>query len=145
MVKRLVVFVAIVLVVAGTAALGAWFVPFILGLLSWCLRGVVPAGVSQSGQASGVGLAAGTASWRLAFPSVPSAALAAFIGWSVPLWAMALGGLPAGATARVIAGLAGLPPYAAVTIIVTLLLAALQTFTGAWLARAALPRRAVNE
>lgn len=67
--------------------------------------------------------------------------LAAVLGWAVPLWAMALAGLPAGATARAIAGLAGLPPYAAVTIVVTLLLAALQVLAGAWLARAVLPRR----
>jgi hypothetical protein len=51
---------------------------------------------------------------------------------------MALRGLPAGATARTIAGLAGLaglPPHAAVAVVVTLLLAALQAFAGAWLAR----------
>jgi hypothetical protein len=32
-------------------------------------------------------------------------------------------------------------PYAAVAVVVTLLLAALQTLAGAWLARAFLPRR----
>jgi len=42
---------------------------------------------------------------------------------------------------RTIAGLAGLPPHAVVTVVVTLLLAALQVFAGAWLARALLPRR----
>jgi hypothetical protein len=41
----------------------------------------------------------------------------------------------------VIAGLAGLPPHAAVTVTVTLLLAALQALAGAWLARAFAPRR----
>ena len=51
-----------------------------------------------------------------------------------------LAGLPAGATARAIAALAGIPPYAAVAIVVTLLLAALQTLVGAWLARAFVPR-----
>ena len=84
------------------------------------------------------------ASSRYWFPSVPLALLAAVLGWAVPLWALALAGLPAGATARTIAGLAGLPPYAAVTIVVTLLLAALQVLTGAWLARAILPRRATG-
>jgi hypothetical protein len=54
---------------------------------------------------------------------------------------LALRGLPVGATARAIAALAGLPPYAGVTIVVTLLLAGLQALAGAWLARALLPRR----
>jgi hypothetical protein len=56
------------------------------------------------------------------------------------MWLLALRGLPAGATARAIASLAGLPPYAAVTIVATLLLAALQALAGAWLTRALLPR-----
>ena len=47
----------------------------------------------------------------------------------------------AGATARAIASLAGLPPHAAVTIVATLLLATLQALAGAWLTRALLPRR----
>ena len=55
------------------------------------------------------------------------------------LWALALDGLPAGATARTIAALAGLPPYAGVTVAVIVLLAALQVLVGAWLARAACP------
>ena len=63
------------------------------------------------------------------------------VGWAIPLWVQALRGLPIGATARAIAGLAGLPPYAGVTIVLTLLLAALQALAGAWLAGALLPRR----
>jgi hypothetical protein len=65
----------------------------------------------------------------------------AVAGWALPLWIPALRGLPAGATARAIAALAGIPPYAAVAVVVTLLLAALQTLAGAWLARALVPRR----
>jgi hypothetical protein len=65
----------------------------------------------------------------------------ALVGWAIPLWALALDGQPVGATARAIAGLAGLPPYAGVTVAVVLLLAALQVLVGAWLARAVLPRR----
>jgi hypothetical protein len=42
------------------------------------------------------------------------------------------------------AGLAGLPPHAAVTVVVTLLLAGLQVLAGAWLARALLPRKAAG-
>ena len=93
-----------------------WFVPFI------------------------VGVAAGVASlrWRR---MVVLAVFAAVAGWAIPMWLLALRGLPAGATARAIASLAGLPPYAAVTIVATLLLAALQALAGAWLTRALLPRR----
>ena len=59
----------------------------------------------------------------------------------LPLWTMALSSLPVGATGRVIAALAGLPPYAAVAVAVTLLLAVAQVLAGAWLARAVLPAR----
>jgi hypothetical protein len=75
-----------------------------------------------------------------------AATAGAVLGWALPLWTMALSGLPAGATARAIAALAGLPPYASVTVAVTLLLAALQVLAGAWLARAAFPAaRAAGE
>jgi hypothetical protein len=109
-------FVVLVAVVAVMAQAGAWFVPFIAGA------------------------AAGVASlrWRR---MVLLAVAAAVVGWAIPLWVLALRGLPAGATARAIASLAGLPPYAAVTIVATLLLAALQALAGAWLTRALLPRR----
>jgi hypothetical protein len=120
MVKRLALAVAAAAVVAAGAYIGAWFVPF------------------------GVGVAAGAARSRFTFVTVPVAVLAAVAGWAVPLWVMALRGLPAGATARAIAGLAGLPPYAAVAVAVTLLLAALQVLAGAWLVRALLPRRAAS-
>jgi hypothetical protein len=108
-------FVLLAAIVAVTAWAGLWFVPFIAGV------------------------AAGVASlrWRR---MVLLAATAAVVGWAVPLWVLALRGLPVGATARTIASLAGLPPYAPVTIVVTLLLAALQALAGAWLARAVLPR-----
>jgi hypothetical protein len=65
----------------------------------------------------------------------------AVLGWAIPLWALALDGQPVGATAKVVAGLAGLPPYAWVTVTVVLLLAALQVLAGAWLARGVIPRR----
>ena len=50
---------------------------------------------------------------------------------------------PVGATARTIAALGGLPPYAGVMVAVTLLLAAIQVLVGAWLARAVFPGGAV--
>jgi len=110
-------FVVVTAIVAATAEAGAWFVPFI------------------------VGVAAGIASrrWRR---MVLLAVAAAVAGWAIPLWILALRGLPSGATARAIASLAGLPPHAAVTIVATLLLAALQALAGAWLTRALLPRPA---
>jgi hypothetical protein len=112
-------FVVLTAIVAATAWAGAWFVPFI------------------------VGVAAGVASlrWR---GMVVLAVFASVVGWAIPLWVLALRGLPAGATARAIASLAGLPPYAGVTIAATLLLAALQALAGAWLTRALLPRRQVS-
>ncbi len=116
MVRRLATFVVVALVVAATAAVGLWFVPFVAGV------------------------AAGLLSLRQ--PRVVAAAVAgAVAGWALPLWILALRGLPAGATARAIAALAGIPPYAAVAVVVTLLLAALQALGGAWLARALAPRR----
>ena len=69
-----------------------------------------------------------------------AARLTAVPGYALPIWIMALRGMPVGATGRVIAGLAGLPPHAPVTVVVTLLLAALQALVGTWLARALLPR-----
>ena len=68
-------------------------------------------------------------------------AAGAVAGWALALWLMALDGLPVGATARTISALAGLPPYAAVVVAVTLLLAALQALAGIWLARAVFPRQ----
>lgn len=116
MTRRLAVLAVVAVVVGLGAQVGAWWLPF-LG-----------------------GVAAGGWSTRVRGVVLPTAA-GAVVGWAVPLWVLALRGLPAGATARVIAALAGLPPYAAVTVAVTLLLAALQALTGAWLARAFAPRR----
>ena len=116
MARRLAVFAVVGVVVAATAAAGLWFVPFVAGVAAGLL----------SRRRPGV---------------VPAAAFGAIAGWAVPLWILALRGLPAGATARAIAAFAGIPPYAAVAVVVTLLLAALQTLVGAWLARAFVPRR----
>lgn len=115
MVRRLAVFALVAVVVAATAAAGLWFVPFVAGV------------------------AAGLLSLRRR-QVVPAAALGAVAGWALPLWILALRGLPAGATARAIAAFAGIPPYAAAAIAATLLLAALQALAGAWLARALIPR-----
>jgi hypothetical protein len=94
---------------------GPWYMPFALG---------VAAGV-----------------WPRPRAAVLFVTACAVAGWALALWRMALDGLPVGATARSIAALAGLPPYAAVAVAVTLLLAALQVPVGAWLARAVIPRK----
>jgi hypothetical protein len=119
-VKRAGIMAASGVVCSLGAYLGAWWVPF-------------PVGVA-------VGILGVTG--RFPRGGVPAATVGAVLGWAVSLWAMALAGLPAGATARVIAALAGLPPYAAVGVAATLLLAALQVLVGAWLARAVNPRKA---
>jgi hypothetical protein len=113
--RRLAVFAMVAVAVGLGAWTGAWWVPFLAGVAcaAWStrVRGVVLVAVAG-----------------------------AVVGWAVPLWILALRGFPAGATARVIAGLAGLPPHAPVTVAVTLLLAALQALVGAWLVRAFAPR-----
>ena len=114
-----------VLVVAAAACalgawLGAWWVPFLVGVAAGVLR---------------------RACARRSAGTLWPAVAGALLGWGLILWIMALAGLPAGATARAIAALAGLPPYAGVAVAVTLLLAALQVLVGAWLSRAVVPRR----
>jgi hypothetical protein len=65
----------------------------------------------------------------------------ALLGWGGPLyWPAVVQGQSAGATARVIAALAGLPPYAFAGVLVTLLVAVLQAIVGLWLGRALAPR-----
>jgi hypothetical protein len=108
--------VAVAACAAGTYA-GFWFVPFVIGI------------------------GAGVLSARRVRLTVIPAMAGAMAGWAIPLWVLALRGLPVGATARTVAALAGLPPYAGVAVAVTLLLAALQVLAGAWLARAVIPRR----
>jgi hypothetical protein len=101
------------------AYVGFWFAPFVIGV--------------------GVGvLSARRVRW-----SVTPAVAGAVAGWAIMLWILALRGQPVGATARAIAALAGLPPYAGVAVAATLLLAALQVWAGAWLARAVFPGKTV--
>ena len=108
------------LIIAVTAELGLWFVPFLAGLA--------------------LGLIAPRGGWRLRH-TLPAVLVMTLIGWGVPLYWLALvQGQPAGATARVIAALAGLPPYAFTGVLVTLLVAVLQAIAGLWLGRALTPR-----
>ena len=101
-----------VAVVWVSAVCGLWFAPFTTGAIT--------------------GLAAkrSAASGRTA---LAIACLIGLVGWMLPLVWLLIEGEPVGATARVVAALAGLPPYAFVTISATSLIAALQAASGTWL------------
>jgi hypothetical protein len=107
-------------VAAALLGLGAW-----LGL--WWLPFVA-------------GVTVGLTGWR-ARSAVSWSVLAVAAGWGVTLWIPALVGAPAGATARTVAALAGLPPHAAVAVIATLLVGVLPSLAALWLTRALRPRR----
>jgi hypothetical protein len=98
--------------IAVTADFGLWFVPFVAGLVT--------------------GLGAQRAGWRLRH-TVPAVLVMAAAGWGAPLLWQAVRGAPVGATARVVAALAGLPPHAMIGVVLTLLIAALQAAVGLWL------------
>jgi ABC-type uncharacterized transport system permease subunit len=108
-----------VVVIAGGSAFGWWFVPFVAGVAA--------------------GIAARYGRWRLrvALVAVP---LVAAAGWAIPLSVSAWRGSAVGATARVVAALAGLPPHAVTAIAVTLLVAVIQALLGLWLGRTLSPR-----
>jgi hypothetical protein len=107
-----------VLLIAAGAAIGWWFMPFVVGLLA--------------------GLANHFGRWptKLALPAV---ALVCAAGWAVPLWWSVLRGGPYGAVAREIAALLGLPGFAAVGIVLTVLIAVVQGLAAYWLGRAMTP------
>jgi hypothetical protein len=105
------------LVIAGAAAIGWWFMPFVMGLLA------------------GFANYAGRWPTRTALPGV---VLMSMAGWVVPLCWSVLRGAPYGAVARIAAQL-GLPRYAAVGMLLTVLIAAVQGMTGYWLGRAVTP------
>jgi hypothetical protein len=106
--------------IAGGAVIGWWFVPFLAGLAA--------------------GIASRLGNWRMRATLVATVVVAA-AGWAIPLCWQVASGLPVGATARVVAALAGLPAYAAVAIVITLLVAVIQALAGLWLGRAVFPRR----
>ena len=106
-------------IVALGALAGWWFLPFLAGL--------------------GMGLAAHYGRLRLR-ATLPAAIGMAVAGWGAALaWLALRDGLPEIAVARTIAALAGLPASAAVAIVVTLVVAALQAAVGVWLGRALAP------
>jgi hypothetical protein len=107
-----------VLLIAGGAVAGWWFLPFAAGVLA--------------------GLANRIGRWptRVALPAV---ATVAALGWMAPLVWSVLGGQPYIAVARVIAALLGLPASAAAGIVLTLAVAVTQGVVGYWLGRALTP------
>jgi hypothetical protein len=111
---------AAIAAIAGGAAIGWWFVPFLAGLAA--------------------GIASRLGNWRMR-ATLPATVVVAAAGWAIPMCWQAASGEPVGATARVVAALAGLPAYAAVAVAVTLLVAIIQVLAGLWLGRAVFPRR----
>jgi hypothetical protein len=65
--------------------------------------------------------------------ALAAACLTGMTGWVLPLIWLLIQGEPVGATARVVAALAGLPPYAAIVVAATLLIAVIQAAVGTWL------------
>jgi hypothetical protein len=113
--------VAGILLIIGGAAIGWWFMPFVVGLL------------------------AGVANWVGGWPAkvaVPAVALVGAIGWAEPLAVVAARGLWDGAGARVAAGQAGLSATTAAAVVLTIVVAAAQAVVGYWLGRALTPRPA---
>jgi hypothetical protein len=102
-------------VVALGAALGLWYLPFIAGLVVGVLTFL-----------RGPGFLRATVALTVVGP----------VPWAVVLILRSLMGDTIGGTARTVAGLAGLPPFAAVTILLTLLVALLEASVGNWLGRA---------
>jgi hypothetical protein len=111
------------LIIAGAAAAGWWFVPFLVGALA--------------GVANRIG------AWRLRV-ALPAVAVMAAIGWGAPLAWSVLRGQPYLAMARVIATGLGLPEHATVAIALTVLVAVVQALAGYWLGRALAPRPAAD-
>lgn len=108
-----------VVIVAGGALIGWWFLPFLAGLAA--------------------GLAAHHARLRLR-ATLPAVVVVAAAGWAAALaWLVLRDRLPEVDVARTIAALAGLPASAAAAIAVTLLVAAIQAIVGLWLGRALAP------
>jgi hypothetical protein len=105
-------------IIAGGAALGWWFMPFVAGLAG--------------------GLANRIAGWRTRI-AVPAVVVMAVAGWGIPLLWQVLHGQPYWAVAREIAAIGGLPGSAAVGMAATLLVAVVQAVVGYWLGRALTP------
>ena len=107
--------------IAAGAIAGLWFVPLVIGFIA--------------------GICARWGGWRLRAMTWAVLAICAG-GWGASLAALAVRGLPVGATARTIAAVAGLPAYAAVAVGATIAIAVVQGLVGLWLGRALTPLKA---
>lgn len=105
--------------IAAGAKTGLWFIPFVVGFVT--------------------GITARFGGWRLP-ASLGAVILMSALGWGAVLFQLALQGLPAGATAKTLAGIAGLPAYAVVGVGMTLAVAVVLGLVGLWLGRALTPR-----
>jgi Peptidase M50B-like len=107
-----------VLLIAAGAGADWWFMPFVAGVL------------------------AGAANWIGRWPTraaVTAVVVMAALGWLLPWWWALLRGQPYGEDARIAAVLLGLPGYAAVGLLVTILVSVAQAVVGYWLGRALTP------
>jgi hypothetical protein len=107
------------LLIAGAAAAGWWFAPFVVGALA--------------------GLANRIGAWR-ARVAVPAIIAMAAVGWGAPLAWAELHGQHYGAMARVIAEILGWPTSAVVGFAAAALVSVTQAVVGYWLGRAITPR-----
>lgn len=105
--------------VAVGAALGFWYLPFVAGLA-----------VGVAGRRGRAGFAAAVTTQLALGP----------LAWGAVLLARALAGDTVAGTARTVAALAGLPPFAAITVALTLLIALGEVASGVWLGRELSPR-----
>jgi hypothetical protein len=106
--------------IAGAAAAGWWFAPFVAGVLA--------------GVANWIG------AWR-ARVAMPAVAVMAAVGWGVPLVWAELRDQRYGALARLISASLGLPASAVDGFAVAILVAVAQAVVGYWLGRALTPHR----
>jgi hypothetical protein len=112
--------VGMVLIMGG-AAIGWWFMPFVVGVL------------------------AGVANWVGRWPArvaVSAVAIAAAVGWAVPLAYSMAHGQWHETTARITATQVGLPGTAAAGVTLSFAIAVAQAVAGYWLGRAITPRPA---
>jgi phage shock protein PspC (stress-responsive transcriptional regulator) len=105
-------------IIAWAAMDGIWFAPLIIGVIA--------------------GVAARFGQWPLRVMA-PAVVLMCAAGWGAALIVPAARGLPVGATARTIAGVAGLPAMLVVGVGITLAVSVLQGLAGLWLGRALTP------
>ena len=110
-----------VVLIAGAALLGVWFMPFMIGLAT--------------------GLLMRWGWWRLRV-TVPAVVIMTCAGWGLALLALVLRGQAVGPTAQTIAAVAGFPGMGTFAFAVTLGVSAVLGLAGLWLGRALAPRPA---